>query len=96
MKRLRTLYNNRGVGLPHVFVKDEPLKTVDVLALHGISKTKANQMIKDGIVKAESPIGEKQTLKETLDDYYFSVVENGKTACALLWLGKKNPLLVIC
>lgn len=98
MQRIAILYQNKDIGLPHVFVKDEPLRTVDVLGLHGISKTKARQMIESGTVKVEALVkGEvkKITLGETLDDLYFSVVENGRVACALLWLGKKNPLLVI-
>lgn len=96
MNRIKIVYNGIKLGVPHVFVKDEPLKTIDVLIKSGLSRSEASRLLKQKSIKIEDCFGEKHQCGEMIDDSNFSVIENGKISGLLMWIGKKNPLLVVC
>lgn len=87
--RMTYLYNHIYLGIPHVYVEDIELKTVDVLVKYGKSKNWTRKIIKQGGIKVEDIHGEKHRCGEIIDDSAFAIVEQGKVACALLWMGKK-------
>lgn len=81
------------VGLPHVYT--DSLDVVEILSLAGTSKSEARRLMKQGALKVEDETGKKMPAPEVLDELWFTPLEQNKVAVILLWIGKRNPLLVI-